>query len=82
MCIVVENTDIDIKGRETALKIQSLMAIVEFEYNRHEPCLVCGAKFFKHYPNGLPCENDIDIKDLYSKDKWGNKKIIKNPKKI
>lgn len=82
MCIVVENTNIDQKGRETALKIQSLMAIVEFEYNRHEPCLVCGEKFFKHYPNGLPCETDTDIKDLYSKDRWGNKKIIKNPKKI
>lgn len=82
MCIVEKNTDIDLKGRETALKIQSLMAIVEYEYNRHEPCLVCGARLFKHYPNGLPCENDTDIKDLYSKDKWGNIKIIKNPKKI
>lgn len=82
MFIVEKNTDIDKVGRQTALKLQSLMAIVEYDFNRHEPCLVCGEKYFKHYPDGLPCETDTDIKDLYSKDRWGNKKILKNPKKI
>ena len=81
MFIVEKNTDIDIKGRETALKLQSLMAVVEYDFNRHEPCLVCGERFFKHYPDGLPCETDTDIKDLYSKDRWGNKKIKKNSRK-
>jgi len=45
---VSRTQDIDKAARTTALALQSLMARVEFEYNRHEPCLVCKEKFMHH----------------------------------
>ena len=40
--------EIDIAGRKLALNLASLMAKVEYEYNRHEPCLVCKQKYMHH----------------------------------
>lgn len=68
---------IDKKARQLALDLQSLMARVEYKYNRHEPCLVCGNKFRHHYPDGLPCESDKKKKKLMRKDKWGNITMVK-----
>ena len=53
--------DIDIQARKIALQLQSLMAVVDFDYNRHEPCLVCHKKLMHHY-DGLPCEDDDNVK--------------------
>ena len=53
--------DIDIQARKIALQLQSLMAVVDFKYNRHEPCLVCHRKFMHHY-DGLPCDDDDNVK--------------------
>ena len=38
------------------------MAVVDFDYNRHEPCLVCHKKLMHHY-DGLPCEDDDNVKE-------------------
>ena len=54
--------DVDVEGRKIALKLQSLMAVVEYKYNRHEPCLVCNRKIM-HHIDGLPCESDDEIKE-------------------
>ena len=53
--------DIDIQARKIALQLQSLMAVIDFDYNRHEPCLVCHKKLMHHY-DGLPCEDDNNVK--------------------
>tara|TARA_R100001460_G_scaffold74118_4_gene115159 strand:- start:1285 stop:1482 length:198 start_codon:yes stop_codon:yes gene_type:complete len=62
-------TDIDKVGRQTALNLQSLMAVVEFEFNRHEPCLVCKQKF-KHHEDGLPCKSDDSRKKIIKRSRW------------
>jgi hypothetical protein len=62
-------TDIDKIGRRTALTLQSLMAIVEYEYNRHESCLVCREKFM-HHVDGLPCETDDERKQIVKRNRW------------
>lgn len=49
--------DIDQKARQVALNLQSLMAIVEFDYNRYEKCMVCNEKY-THHIDGLPCVSD------------------------
>ena len=74
----ITDESIDKKARELAINIQSLMAEVDYEHNRHEPCIVCNHKFKKHYPDGLPCESDDVKKDLYRKDRWGNVHIRQN----
>lgn len=70
-------TDIDKQinkqGRDLALKLQSLMALVEQDYNEHEPCLVCNEKF-KHHIDKLPCNSDTERKQIVRRDRWGNTK--------
>ena len=50
-------------ARQVALNLQSLMAIVEFDYNRHEKCMVCGEKY-THHIDELPCESDTVKKQI------------------
>lgn len=61
--------DIDKAARQTALSLQSLMAKVEYKYNRHEPCLVCNHKFM-HHADGLPCETDDNKKEIIKGNRW------------
>ena len=70
--------NIDKKARQVAFRFQNLMSVVDYDHNRHEKCLACGHKFKQHYPDGLPCENDDDLKQLFKKDRWGNVTIRKN----
>lgn len=63
--------DIDKAARKTALALQSLMAQVDFQYNRHQPCIVCKEKF-KHHIDGLPCESDDDTKKIVRHSRWDN----------
>lgn len=51
------------------------MSIVDYKYNRHEPCLVCGQKLQQHI-DGLACESDDNPKEIISKDKWDNIKYL------
>jgi hypothetical protein len=55
--------EIDKKARQVALNLQSLMAIVEFDYNRYEQCMVCNEKY-RHHIDGLPCETDTVKKQI------------------
>ena len=59
----VTNKDIQKKGREIALKLDHLMAIVDKSYNRHQKCLACG-EMFKHHRDGLPCISDTSHKEI------------------
>ena len=59
----VTNKDIQKKGREIALKLDHLMAIVDKSYNRHQKCLACGEKF-QHHSDGLPCISDTNHKEI------------------
>ena len=70
---------IDKKARQLAINLQCLMAKVDYEHNRHEKCIVCGKKFKQHFPDGLPCENETDIKPRFRKDRWGNLTINSKP---
>ncbi len=70
--------NIDKRARELAFTLQSLMAEVEYQHNRHERCIGCGKKYKQHYPDGLPCQSDDEIKPYYKRDRWGNL-TIKNP---
>jgi len=70
--------NIDKRARELAFTLQNLMAEVDYEHNRHEKCIACGKKFKHHYPDGLPCVSDDEIKPYYKRDRWGNL-TIKNP---
>lgn len=45
------------------------MAKVEYEYNRHEPCLVCKEKYMHHF-DGLPCERDDERKEIVKHNRW------------
>ena len=45
------------------------MAIVEYEYNRHESCLVCREKFM-HHVDGLPCKADDEPKQIVKRNRW------------
>lgn len=56
-------TDIDTKARQVAVKIEHLMSMVEYDYNRDEPCLVCKQKY-KHHIDGLACESDDNPKQI------------------
>jgi len=67
--------DIDKAARKTALALQSLMAKVEYKYNRHEPCLVCKQKFM-HHIDGLPCESDEFRKKIIRRNRW-NKNLTR-----
>jgi len=60
---------VDCRGRQIALKLQSLMALVEFGYNGHEPCMVCGNKYSKHIDK-LPCESDVKQKVIVKRSRW------------
>jgi hypothetical protein len=66
---------IDQAGRKLALDIAHLMSIVDYEYNRHEPCLVCNHKLKQHI-DGLACESDDNRKQIVSVDKWKNIKYL------
>jgi hypothetical protein len=61
--------EIDIAGRKLALNLASLMAKVEYKYNRHEPCLVCHEKYM-HHIDGLPCERDDKRKEIVKHNRW------------
>ena len=72
---------VDLKGREVALRLAYVMAKVEYDYNRHEPCLVCKEKYM-HHIDGLPCESDDKIKEKapYGEPvdaKWYKRKVEK-----
>ena len=69
-------TDIDKVGRQVALNLASLMAKVEYEFNRHEPCLVCTEKYM-HHIDGLPCERDDERKKIVRHNRW-KKNILKD----
>ena len=60
---MTSSKEIDKKARQVVLNLQSLMAIVEFDYNRYEKCLVCGEKY-RHHMDGLPCETDEEKKEI------------------
>lgn len=59
------------KGRQIALQLEQIMAVVDYDYNRHSNCLVCGQKYLRH-EDGLPCENDDSKKKLVWKNRWGH----------
>ena len=67
--------DIDKAARKTALALQSLMAQVDFKYNRHQQCIVCKEKFM-HHIDGLPCESDDSRKQIIRNNRW-NKNLTK-----
>lgn len=67
--------DIDKAARKTALALQSLMAQVDFKYNRHQPCIVCKEKFM-HHIDGLPCESDNSRKQIVRNNRW-NKNLTR-----
>ncbi len=62
-------TKVDAAARKTALQLQSLMAIVDFKYNRHEKCMVCHHKYLQH-DDGLPCESDDNTKTIVKRNRW------------
>lgn len=68
--------EIDTVGRQVALNLVSLMAKVEYKYNRHEPCLVCHEKYM-HHIDGLPCESDDEPKKIVRSTRW-KKNILKD----
>lgn len=68
--------EIDTVGRQVALNLVSLMAKVEYKYNRHEPCLVCHEKYM-HHIDGLPCERDDERKEIVRSTRW-KKNILKD----
>jgi len=68
--------EIDTVGRQVALNLVSLMAKVEYKYNRHEPCLVCHEKYM-HHIDGLPCERDDARKEIVRHNRW-KKNILKD----
>lgn len=78
MVKTISNLDnkVETQGRKVALSLQQLMSIVDYDYNRHESCLVCGYQF-KQHEGGLPCVSDKETKDIITKDKWGNIKVKK-----
>jgi len=51
------------------------MAQVDFEYNRHQKCIVCKEKFV-HHIDGLPCEADDNRKQIVRHNRW-NKNLTK-----
>lgn len=61
--------NIDKVARQTAINLQQLMSIVDFKYNRHQPCIVCHEKFDHHF-DGLPCESDNDRKKIVRRNRW------------
>ena len=73
MSITDEN--IDKRARELAFRLQTLMAEVDYEHNRHQRCIACNRKFKQHYPDGLPCISDDKIKSYFKRDRWGNVQI-------
>jgi len=72
---VSRTQDIDKAARKTALALQSLMAQVDFKYNRHQQCIVCKEKFV-HHIDGLPCETDDNRKQIVRHNRW-NKNLTK-----
>ena len=59
----VTDKQINDKGREVALRLDYLMAIVDKSYNRHQKCMVCKEKFM-HHIDGLPCISDTVPKEI------------------
>jgi hypothetical protein len=66
--------DIDLVARKVVLNLEQLMAEVDYKYNRHQPCLVCGNKY-KHHEDGLPCVSD-DKKKRIVKYNYGRRDRI------
>lgn len=62
-------SQVDQAARKTALQLQSLMAVVDFKYNRHYKCMVCQHKYFNH-EDGLPCESDNNTKKIVKRNRW------------
>ena len=50
------------------------MAEVDFDYNRHQTCLVCNEKY-KHHEDGLPCLSDDKRKNIIRSSRWHGPKI-------
>jgi|TARA_R100001463_G_scaffold56701_2_gene108794 hypothetical protein len=67
----MQDKKIQEKAREVALNIEQLMAKVDFQYNRHQPCLVCKEQY-RHHIDGLPCISDTERKTIVRVDRWGN----------
>ncbi len=55
--------NIDTEARKLVLSLDHLMAQVDYEYNRHQSCLVCNEKY-KHHEDGLPCLSDNKTKRI------------------
>jgi len=72
---VSRTQDIDKAARKTALALQSLMAQVDFKYNRHQQCIVCKEKFM-HHIDALPCESDDSRKQIIRNNRW-NKNLTR-----
>jgi len=66
---VSRTQDMDKVARTTAIALQSLMAKVEFDFNRHQPCIVCNEKFM-HHIDRLPCESDDSRKQIIRNNRW------------
>lgn len=67
----VTDNDISKIGREVAIRLDHLMAIVDKSYNRHQRCLVCNEQY-RHHIDGLPCTSDESPKEIIRTDRWGN----------
>ena len=49
----ITDNEIQNKGREIAIRLDYLMAVVDKSYNRHKRCLVCNEQY-RHHEDGLP----------------------------
>ena len=70
----MQEQDINKIGRQVAIRLDYLMAEVDFDYNRHQPCLVCNEKY-KHHEDGLPCLSDDKPKNIIRSSRWHGPKI-------
>ena len=67
----MQEKNLDKIGRQVAINLDVLMAQVDFQYNRHNRCLVCNEKY-KHHEDGIPCLSDATPKRIIRTDRWGN----------
>jgi len=67
----ITDNEIQDKGREIAIRLDYLMAVVDKSYNRHQRCLVCNEQY-RHHEDGLPCLSDNNPKQIVRTDRWGN----------
>tara|TARA_B100000029_G_scaffold437100_1_gene452055 strand:+ start:769 stop:993 length:225 start_codon:yes stop_codon:yes gene_type:complete len=71
----MQEKDINKIGRQVAIRLDYLMAEVDFKYNRHQKCLVCDEQY-KHHEDGLPCLSDDNPKNIIRSTRWHGPKII------